>query len=275
MRLKAAFLSGFLLLAGVAPAAWEDHIKSAVLAQRKGALKQAEEELARALLLAERFGEKDPRLAYTQDYMGLLYLNRQEPQDAKLLFEKALAGFEAARGPGSEEALMEAGRLAEACSQLKEWRRAEELYRRVLEAKLKDPKTTAGVSAEAHTDLGIALDAQGKITAAIAEYEQAQELRRSLASQSTELAESLSNLGRAYYVKGDYAQAEQLMLQALEMDEAVAGPDHALVADDLRRLAPVLRKAGKESEAVAALARAKQISAPAEKPKGKKKRASR
>lgn len=261
MRLKALLFGGFLLAAPPLLASWEEQIKEAMLAQKKGQMKAAEEHLLRAMFTAEKFGEQDLRLAYTLDYLGLFYLNRDEPADAKKAFERALKGFEASKGPESLEALAEAGRAAEACERLKQWAEAEAYYRRILGVRLKDPKASSVAVAMDHSNLGLMLDAQGKYDEAMQEYARAKELRQAMAPESVELAETLSNQARVLYMQGKLEASELLFRQALAMDEKVAGMDDALVADDLRRLSPVLRKAGKAAEADACEARAKAIDA--------------
>src|SRR5690348_74011 len=100
-RLKVLCFSAFLALACPAPAAtaWEALIKAAVQAQKKGQLKAAEDQLLKAMFEAEAFPAQDPRLAYTLDYLGLLYLNQGELADAKRVFERALKLFDGAKGP--------------------------------------------------------------------------------------------------------------------------------------------------------------------------------
>jgi tetratricopeptide (TPR) repeat protein len=270
MRLKVLCFSAFLAVSAVASAAWEGSVKAAVQAQKKGQWKAAEDQLLKAMFEAEAFPAQDPRLAYTLDYLGLLYLDQGELADAKRVFERALKLFDAITGRESDESLAEAGRLAEACDGLKKWEDSEPLYRRLLEAQLKDGRADSLTLARRHSDLALALDAQAKYGEALDQYQRALELRRAMAAESEEVAETLSNQARIYYMQGRLPEAEGLFRQALAMDEKVSPGRRDLIADDLRRLAPALRKQGKDAEAVVCESRASVLSEDVKKALGRK-----
>jgi len=78
------------------------------------------------------------------------------------------------------------------------------------------------------------------------------------------VAESLNNLGRLWLMKGDPKQAEALIRRAAAIDEKALGPADPSLADDYRRLASVLRKAGKDKAAAAAEDRADAVAAAAD-----------
>lgn len=272
--LKKALLACVLGLAvGQLQAAddWNSLVKAAVQAQKKGDNKGAEAKLLKALLAAEAFGDKDPRAAYTLDYLGTLYAQRGDSGDALAVYERARAGFESSLGPDSQEAVESAARLAEAYGNANQWAKAEPLYKAALaRARAKQPEDAVAV-ASACVDLGIAVDAQGRFDEALKLYKEAEGLRRaSLGAESAELAEVLNNEGRAYLMKGDLKKAEKLIREALAIDEKALGEQHPAVADDLRRLSAVLFKAGKKDESAALGARAEKLDQdrhPAPKPK--------
>lgn len=235
---------------------WGRAVKEAGKLHRKGDLKGAESGLFKALLLAEAFGPTDPRLGFTLDYLGTLSLQAGEPEKADPMFRRALKVFEGSRGAASDEALETASNLAESLEARGLNQEAEPLYRRVVEAKRKDPMQRS-------TDLnnyGLCLDALGRQDEALAHYELALELRRKARGEkSLEAAEIYSNQARVYYMKGDFARAEALFVKALAIDEKKLGENHPQVADDCLRLAPLYRKTGDLAKAEALEARAAAI----------------
>jgi tetratricopeptide (TPR) repeat protein len=277
---KKLFIS-LLLTAGLAgglaadPAAtgttadWTQAIKAAAQDQRKGDLKGAEKLLLRALLVTEGFDDKDPRAAYTLDYLGTLYTQSGRTDDAIAVFERALAGFDRALGPHSEDALASAGRLADSYENAKQWSKAETLRRRLLAEVKAQPSPDLAALAQAESDLALCLDAQKQWDEAMSLYSDAlQKRRQALGPNAPEVAETLSNQGRIWLLKGDFRKAEALMRQALAIDQQALGANDPAVADDLHRLAVVLKKAGKTGEAAADEAEALSIqnAQPAEAP---------
>jgi len=254
-----------LALAGSAPAAdrtadWSRQVKSAAQAQRKGDLKQAEKLLLRALLVTEDFDVADPRADYTLDYLGTLYQQMGRGSDAVAVYERALKNFDQALGPHSEDSLSSAGRLADAYEAAERWKESEPLRRRLLDEVRAQATPEPAALAQAESDLALCLDAQKSWDEAMRLYADALRLRReALGPDAPEVAETLSNEGRVWLLKGDTSKAEDLLRQALAADQKSLGPADAAVADDLRRLAMVLEKAGKKAEAGADRTRAATI----------------
>ena len=263
---KALILS--LFLASTLPAAtetWEAQVKAAVNLQRQGQLKQAEQKLLAAQLLAEDFGPTDPRAAFTLDYLGTLYMQEGAKDDALAVFAKALRGFDTALGADSSEALESAQRLASAYETDEQWDKAEPLYRRLAKHLREDPKTPDLDLATGLNNLAFALDAQKKWDEALPLYDETLALRKkALGGEAAEVAETLNNQARVWLLKGDGAKAVGLFQQALAIDEKALGKEHPVVADDLRRLAAALKKAGREAETAPLEARAQAIEDKAE-----------
>jgi tetratricopeptide (TPR) repeat protein len=258
--LLALFIPAGLWAAGNTPQDWTLQIKAAVRAQRKGDLKGAEKLLLRALLVTEDFNADDPRAAYTLDYLGTLYQAMNRPEDAVSVFERALKDFDRSLGPHSVDALSSAGRLADAYEARQGWALAEPLRRRLLDEVKAQASPDQAALAQAESDLALCLDAQKKWDEAMILYADALQKRKdALGPDSPEVAETLSNEGRVWLLKGETAKAEDLLRRALAIDEKALGPVDGAVADDLRRLATVLKKAGSADEAKADEARADSI----------------
>jgi tetratricopeptide (TPR) repeat protein len=261
--MKLLILGGLLAAASLSAQTWEQGIKEAASAHRKGHLKKAEELLLQTLLQAEQFGEDDPRLAYTLDYLGTLNLQEHEPAKAEPMVLRSLKIFEKTKGAASEEALESAGRLGESYDQRQFWAKSEPLYRRIVDSGRGD----AMQQSVDLNNLAVSLDAQSKQDEALKLYAQALELReKQLGPESAELPELLNNEARVYYMKGDFGAAEKLYGRSVAIDSKLKSP---LLADDYERMAPVLHKQGREAEALALEAQAAKLTQAAGKKKGK------
>ena len=262
--MKRALLAGIALLAlgSLRAGEWEDSVKQAARLHQKGALPQAEALLLKTLYTAEAFGEADPRLAYTLDYLGTLNMQMNEPDKASAMFERAVRAFKASRGEDSPEASESAGRLAESYEAQQQYAKAEPIYRALVAAKRGD---TLRQSADINS-LAVSLDAQGKPKEAMELYARALDLReKSLGPNAAELPEILNNIARVYYLSGDYAKAEPIYARAIAIDEAQLKPGAPELADDYRRLAALYKKTGRE--ALAAELEAKAATPPQKKKK--------
>lgn len=252
------FLTAFLICVmpmALSAESWEQGIKSAVAAHRKGDLKKAEEILFKSLFKAEQFGENDPRLAYTLDYLGTINMQAGAPDKAEPMFLRSLKIFEKGMGATSEQALATMAKLAESYDQRQLWTKSEPLYRRIVEAnKAEAPQRSADLN-----NLAVAMDAQGRQDEALKLYQEALGLREaSLGSDSEGLPELLNNQARVYYLKRDFDIAEKLYLRSIAIDSKAKSP---LLADDYLRLAPLYHKQGREAEAKELEAKAAAIQA--------------
>jgi len=81
----------------------------------------------------------------------------------------------------------------------------------------------------------------------------AERLSNDLKNQSTVEAELRSTIGEVYYAIGDYAKAEAMAREALDLWKKVLGPNHAKLASALNKLAEALLQRGKDAEAEALL----------------------
>jgi len=261
----AILLSLCVAAAGLPADEWGKQVKQAIQAQRSGDLKASEELLLKALLSAQAYGDKDPRAAYTLDYLGTLYQQKGDASEALRVYAQALAGFDKALGPESPESLSSCGRLAEAAEATEHWAQAEAPRRRLLASADQATSHDPVALAQAKSDLGLVLDAQQKWDEALPLYDAALALRRkALGEDAAEVAESLNNLGRLWLMKGDAKRAEALIRQAAAIDEKALGPADPVLADDWRRLASVLRKGGRDKAAAEADDRADAIAAAAD-----------
>jgi tetratricopeptide (TPR) repeat protein len=227
-------LTLLLLLPAFAVAgAWEDGINQAARLHKRGKLKAAEAKLLELLYTAEGYGESDPRLAYTLDYLGTLDMQLKQADKAAPVLERAVRAFKASRGEKAQETLESSSRLAEAYESLGDYAKAEPLYRILVES-------GRGEALQQSADLNnwaLSLDAQGKMNEALPLYKKALELReRSQGSMGEGLAEILNNLGRVYYLQNEYVLGEEMYLRAIRIDEFHLKKGDPQLAEDHKRL---------------------------------------
>jgi tetratricopeptide (TPR) repeat protein len=236
------------LATGAWAGTWEKDISKAAHLHKKGDLKGAERVLLNTLLGAEAFGEADPRLAYTLDYLGTLNLQMGLPDKASAMFERAVKAFGASRGPDAGETLEATGRLAESYDERSLYAKSEPLYKTLVQSKRGD-ELQQSVDLNG---LAVSQDAQGRQEEALVSYKKALELREGkLGPSAPELPEILNNIARVYYMQGKYADAEPLYERAIGIDEGVLQAGDPQLADDYRRLSVLCKKTGRQAQAEA------------------------
>ena len=130
--------------------------------------------------------------------------------------------------------------------QARNFRAAEALYRRVLEA---EPDNW-----EAHNNLGNLLADRADFAGSVAAFKQALAI-------NPNFADGHNNLGTVLREMGNLDAAVACYRRALEIREQSLGENHQLVADSLDALAEVLWNDNQKSEAFAMRKRAKEIRA--------------
>ena len=136
------------------------------------------------------------------------------------------------------------------CEDLGDYRTAEPLYRRALEAQERvfgpeHPDTLTSVN-----NLAVLLESQGNYGAAEPLYRRALEAReRVLGPEHPDTIILVNNLAALLDSQGDYAAAESLHRRALEAQERVLGPEHPDTLTTVSNLAELLEKANHSGEA--------------------------
>jgi tetratricopeptide (TPR) repeat protein len=163
----------------------------------------------------------------------------------------------------ADEALAEAGQLAEKVEQLQGEGRYSEaipLAEQVLGLRRR-------VFGENHPDVATGLSnlaglyqAQGRYSEAEPLLQQALKIQKTVLSENhPDVAESLNILALIYYGQGRYSEAEPLLQQALKIGQAELGENHPDVATGLSNLAELYRAQGRYSEAEPLLQQALRI----------------
>jgi tetratricopeptide (TPR) repeat protein len=119
-----------------------------------------------------------------------------------------------------------------------------------------------GENVETLLELAALYRSQGRYTAAEPLFQRALSIQeRALGPEHIELATPLAHLASLYVTRGDYAGAEPLYRRVLTIIEATLGHEHPDLAATLESYGTLLRKMGREAEAVRMGARAKSIQA--------------
>ncbi|MEC4679461.1 MAG: tetratricopeptide repeat protein, partial [Nitrospirota bacterium] len=78
---------------------WDLHTDQGTTLMEQGKFPEAEQELKSALLLAEQFGEQDPRLIQSLTNLAILYNAKGEPDEAEAFLQQTVAIHEKAPNP--------------------------------------------------------------------------------------------------------------------------------------------------------------------------------
>jgi len=261
-------------------AGWVEKYRSGESALAEGRPAIALDRLQAALKEAGIARASDSQLAAVYDALGRAGMARGCYREGKRNFELALR---LAKDGPAETRVVLTSNLGQACQALGEFVHAELLFRQAITAMpdradiwnllggvlalqrrypeaeealrhaLSNPADPASVTA--HNDLAVIYQTRGKLHQAAALYEQG--ISNSPAGQAR--ARMLANLGTLRLKLGNRAGALAALGRALQEMETAVGPAHSDVAKVLEVYEPILRKAGRKTEAIAAAQRAKSI----------------
>ncbi len=205
-----------------------------------GELDRAEVTHRRALEIREGFGQDHPDLALSLRGLAIVRLRKGEPEEARLLLERALPIAEHALGQDSYQVGKILMNLATAETELGASAVAEEKYLRVL--RIFEDRLGAG-----HPRLAGALGnlanlqiKQGSYAASEVSFRRAEKIfAAALGSEHPAVAACLGGLGVSLLKRRLYVQAEAQLEHGREILEAIHGPDHFALARILSQQALV------------------------------------
>lgn len=224
-----------------------------------------------ASLHEKAWGPDDPGLAWSLRKLGIFYYSRDDFEEAKPYFERALAIKEKELGPDHLDVSMNLTSLAEVYFNLNQFEQAEPLYKRtlaILESTL-SPDHPPGVSeGDSSVDVGndeslrllIAshMNRLGEVYYRLKKYAQAEPLfERALAIRENargpddpDVRVTLSNLALVSAMLGDREKAVALQERSLAiLEQSALGQDHPALAGELRTLAALYKSTGRDAEA--------------------------
>ncbi|KAI9759277.1 MAG: hypothetical protein M1840_003498 [Geoglossum simile] len=186
-----------------------------------------------------------------------LYKSHCRYQDAEVMYQQALTGYEKALGPEHTSTLGTVGNLGILYSDQGKLTEAEAMYQRALtgyEKALGPEHTSTLISVH---NLGILYRNQGKLAEAEAMYQRALTGKeKALGPEHTSTLMTVNNLGLLYSDQGKLTEAEAMYQRALTGYEKALGPEHTSTLNTVNNLGILYRNQGKLAEAEAMYQRA-------------------
>ena len=219
-----------------------------------GKLRGWVEGTARALVM--EMGVEDEQL---DDLFNTANLLKQggKLDEAKAMYERALAGYEKALGPDHPSTLNAVNNLGALLSDQGKLDEAKSMYERALVGKEKalGPDHTSTLATVGN--LAILLQGQGILDKAKAMYERALAgYEMALGLDHPDSLDTVNNLGALLSDQGKLDEAKAMCERALAGREKALGPDHPSTLGTVNNLANLLKKQGKYDEAKAMYERA-------------------
>jgi eukaryotic-like serine/threonine-protein kinase len=214
-----------------------------------GDLKRARQLFEGGLAKRRRhLGESHADTAFARGLLGRVLLEQGDLPGAHALLARAVADERRVPAPQAELAsnLNALGRVLQAES---DYRGAEPLYTEALAMRRRLLGEEDTRVSETLVNLGTLQKDLGDPRRAAATFREALALDRRVSAPQPKIASDLNNLGGALLVTADYAEAETLYRESLEIRARLYGADHPRSAIGLHTLARALRCLGRTQEA--------------------------
>jgi serine/threonine-protein kinase len=218
--------------------------------QAKGATVTARDILDRGTARIQKELKDQPEIQEdVLDTMAQAYQHLGVYDQAEMLFAQEVEAAKRAEGEESPPVARALRLLADVQRQRSKYPEAERSLREAirLQQKLLPPDDVEF----SHTwnNLGLVLQAQGRLNEAEPLFRSAITISRKYPDQATQTLVMMSNLGVLLAQRGTVDEGEALLREVLDRRRQVLGPDHPQVARSLSRLAAVLRNKGSYEEA--------------------------
>jgi tetratricopeptide (TPR) repeat protein len=189
--------------------------------------------------------------------LGLLYIGQDRLQEAEVMCDRALEGYERASGrghPSTLNTLHSLGLLYAGQNRLQE---AEAMYDRVLEGYEKAWGRGDIQTLDVVNNLGVLYADQGRVQEAEAMYDRALKgYEEASGPKTTSTLKTLTNLGNLFIGQGRLQEAEVMYNRALEGKEKAWGPEHTSTLNTLNNLGYLYAVQGRLQKAEAMYNRA-------------------
>ncbi len=228
---------------------WED-LGALYVSQNR--VKEAEGAYLRAIEVWEKLGgPEDPAVAPGLHNLAKLYLESGQYAEAEPAFRRAIEVWETGLGPDHPIVAAELHGLAVLYHVQGRQAEAEPLYRRAIAIQETSvPSGNFGL-AQMLQDLAALKQIQKKYGEAEALYLRSIAIREEGGkAEDPRLAAGLKNLAELYGDRGDLARARPLYERSIQILDEALGPDHPASVTSRRQYAALLKKFGREKEAV-------------------------
>ena len=227
-----------LTAAGSTAAHWSESIGRGDECRRLGKYTEARRSYLDALAEAEKFGPDDQRLGSTLNNLAALLFDYGNDGEAEALYRRALPIFERAGAGGRDNLAHVLNNLAVIAARHSRLEEARTLYERSLA--LADREGSDGPQTAAIlNNIGDLARRQGRDQEAESLY------RRSIAAWRKHEAEQgraalvQGNLATLYYSQGRFDEAQELLEECLRTQQALLGPEHPRLANNMTHLGEI------------------------------------
>jgi len=258
VRTLVVYVLAILTSATAAPQVdeWRIRMDEGKRAEDAGDFAAASRSYRSATEVAERFDRTDQRRAAAWNALAMMDDAMGQLANAVSEYRRALKAAEESSGKASSNYALVLGNLGTVYAEMGQNARGEKLVREALAFYVTaTPRDELRVAAMQNCLAEVLLvrrkygEAEGLLIGARAVLEKHPE-------DPTDLGVALNNLGALRVYKGEYAEGERLLMQALETIEKRMGPDHPLLLRTLSNLASVAGRMGNREAAGARLNRA-------------------
>ncbi|KAN0067930.1 HET domain containing protein [Elaphomyces granulatus] len=192
----------------------------------------------------------DDGMQWALHRLGLLYDYQDKLDEAEMMYQRALQGYEKAWGPDHTSSLDTVNNLGLLYGKQGKLDEAEKMYQRALQGyeKAWGPNHTSTLNT-VH-NLGGLYEDQGKLDEADKMYQRAlQGKEKALGPDHTRTLHTVHNLGLLYANQGKLDEAEKMYQRALQGKEKALGPDHTATLDTVVGLGILYKKRGRLDDA--------------------------
>ena len=222
----------------------------AAVALARANLEEAEQLEREALAIwTPALGEDHPTLAVALGNIAAIAGKRGQYAEAERLYRRGLEIREGALGPDHPRLATSVNNLASVLDKLGRHEEAEQLFRRSLAIAERAHGRVHPDVARALNNLFNVLRTQGRTADGEAMLQRAIEVWEKCLPDSRELAVSLGNLATLHKARGEYDEAENVLLRCLAITQRQVGPDHPDLATPLNNLADLYATAGRWDQA--------------------------
>lgn len=206
---------------------------------------------SRAAALEKSYGEEDPRVGSALNDLGVILFGQGHLDDARPVFERALAIREGILGQDHVD-------VAESLNNLASLLQDQGLYQEATPLMARAQTIFEKVLGPDHVHIGTILNNRASLLQAQGEYEEARSLlERSLSVMEAALgpdhlytAQVLGNLAGLLSTMGNYDEALPLFRRVQAIQEKAQGLQRSKEAENLNNLATLLQEQGKYEEAL-------------------------
>jgi tetratricopeptide (TPR) repeat protein len=201
-------------------------------------------------------GSRDPAVAANLHDLGTLLVISGDYAGAEAALNEALALRESLHGKSSAEAALTVGSLAQLSYARGDYAKAEPLFKRKLDTLRRLAPGNEEATSDALNDLAMTIQqTRSDYAGAQALLRESLAMNRKLFGEvHPKIAQSLNNLGKAYFRAREYGPAEALFRESLAMNRKLFGEVHPEVSANLSNLGLVARDSGDYAKANALFA---------------------